>query len=132
MKVIALPAEQGEAQNIFGIMRTAAFQGDGAKNHADSRNLGKLQDDLEAVSHDAETDGVAHRALNDGVTELRLEDARWELLKGRIFGANIAWHALAARRVAKAYDLVAEAVEEKKVVQKAEEAEEAKPTKKKR
>lgn len=121
MRVITLPADEKEAKGIFGIFHTAAFQGEGAKTHADSRNLGKLQDDLEAVSHDGETDGVPHRALNDGVTEIRLEDARWELLKGRIFGAGIQWHALAARRVAKAYDLVAEAAEEKPVAKRVEE-----------
>lgn len=122
MRIIALPTDEKESKGIFGILHTAAFQGEGAKNHADSRNLGKLQDDLEAVSHDATVDGMPLRALNDGVTEIRLEDARYELLKGRIFGANVQWHALAARRVARAYDVMAEAVEEKPGAKKAEEA----------
>jgi hypothetical protein len=115
MRVIALPTDEAEARGIFGILHTACFQGEGPKEHAKARSLGKLQDVLEAVSHDGPpiADGMTPRLLNDGVTEIRLEDAHYEVLKERIFGAGVPWLASASRRVTAAYDLVAAAVEEK-------------------
>jgi hypothetical protein len=117
MHVIALPTERTEAEGIFGIFHTATFQGEGAKDHAGARALGKLQDALEAVSEEQTTtvDGqkLTRRVPKTGVTEIRLEDAHYEVLKGRIFGAGVPWLPTAVRRVSAAYDLVDAAVEEK-------------------
>lgn len=117
MRVIVLPEDRTEAQNIFGIYHTACFQGEGAKDHAKARALGKIQDILEAVSH-AETlteegQSLSRRTLNDGVTELRMDDAYWEVLKERIFGGGVPWLPAAVRRVTTAFDLLENAEEEK-------------------
>jgi hypothetical protein len=117
MRVIALPTEKAEADSAFGIFHTAAFQGEGPKDHAKARVLGKLQDALEAISNEetatVEGQTISRRVLKPSVTEIRLEDAHYEVLKERIFGAAITWLPAAARRVMAAYDLVSEAVEEK-------------------
>jgi len=117
VRVIALPTDAKEAESVFGIFHTATFQGEGAKDHASARSLGKLQDALEAVS-DEETlteagQTISRRVPKKGVTEIRLEDAHYEVLKARIFGGGVAWLPGAVRRVMAAYDLVTEAVEEK-------------------
>ena len=75
------------------------------------RTLGKLQDVLEDLTHKEEAvDANGNKGdvpvLNKGVKKVTLEDAHWELLKGRIFGADIGWMASAARRVSEAYDLL--------------------------
>jgi hypothetical protein len=119
MRVIALPTNEKEARGVFGIFHTATFAGTGPKEHAEARVLGKLQDALEAVSHDGEPvtnekgETMTPRVLNDGVAEIRLEDAHYEVLKKRIWGAGIDWLTGATRRVMAAYDLVSEAAEEK-------------------
>ena len=117
MRVIALPTDEKEAQGIFGIFYAAAFQGEGAKDAAGARALGKLQDDLEAVATERRiTEGEQTATvweLAKGVKEIRLEDARYEILKARIFGAGVPWLPTAVRRVAAAFDLVEAAVEEK-------------------
>ena len=117
MRVIALPTDKTEAESVFGIFHTATFQGEGAKDHAGARALGKLQDALEAVSEEETTtvDGqrLTRRVPKPGVTEIRLEDAHYEMLKARIFGGGVAWLPGAVRRVMAAYDAIAAAVEEK-------------------
>jgi hypothetical protein len=119
MHVIALPTDAKEAKGIFGIYHIAAAQGAGPRDRVESRTLEKLQAELEAVSHDGEPitnakgEVMIPRLLNDGVTEIRLEDARWEMLKKRIWGAGIDWLAGASGRVNAAEDLLIAAIEEK-------------------
>lgn len=96
---------------MFGILNTAAFQGAGPKEHAQSRVLGKIQDLFEELSHKEDAvnengEKIQVPVLNDGVTSITLDDAWWEMLKGRIFGAGIEWLASASRRVTAAYDAV--------------------------
>ncbi len=122
MRVITLPSDRDEAEKMFGLYYTAAFGGEGAKDMAAGRKLGKLQDALEAVSHEEDVpedelpDGVEEDTrwvLNDDVTKITLDDAYCDLLKSRIYGANIQWTAGATRKVSDAYDLVEGAEEVK-------------------
>lgn len=121
MRTIALPTDPEAAQKSFGLMYTACFAGDGAKTAAEGRRLAKVQDALDAISHDealppaqaAATGEKTRRQLNDGVTAFDLEDADWEVLKGRFFGASIPWTAGINRDILKAHDMVADAQEKK-------------------
>ncbi len=87
---------------------------------AAGRKLGKLRDALEAISHEEDVpedelpEGVesdTRWVLNKGVKKIELEDAHCDLLKSRIYGAEIGWLAGVTRRVSAAYDLVDEAEE---------------------
>lgn len=111
MRVVTLPKDEKEARSLFGILNTAAFQGSAPKDHSQVRTLGKLQDVLEALTHKEEAEGesgskVDVPVLNKGVKKITFEDAHLDLLKSRIFGADIGWLAGAARRITEAYDLL--------------------------
>ena len=122
MRVITLPSDREEAETTFNLYYTACFGGEGAKDMAAGRKLGKLQDALEAISHEEDVpedelpDGVEEDTrwvLNEDITRITLEDAHCDLLKGRIYGANIPWTANVTRKISAAYDLVDSAEEVK-------------------
>ena len=106
MRVITLPKEYEEANNMFGIFYAAAFGGAGAKDAAGARKMMKLQDELEGV-------------LNRRAKELRLEDSHWSLLKGRIYSDDIRWAAGVTRQVLGAFDAVEGAEEVRSANEKA-------------
>jgi len=114
VRVITLPKDRDEAKKAFNLIYTAAFAGEGAKDMATARKLGKLQDALDAASHDEDvtkeeaqgTDQKTKRVLNDGVKKITLDDAWCETLKGRFFGAGIQWAASIDRKLIEVYDLV--------------------------
>ena len=64
MRVITLPSDRKEAERTFNLYYTACFGGEGAKDHAAGRKLGKLQDAIEAISHEED---VPESELPDGV-----------------------------------------------------------------
>ena len=122
MRVITLPIDREEAEKTFNLYYTTCFGGEGAKDMASGRKLGKLQDALEAISHEEDVpedelpDGVEEDTrwvLNDDVTQVVLEDAHCDLLKSRIYGSGISWTAGVTRKVSDAYDLVEGAEEVK-------------------
>ena len=120
MRVIILPKEYEEANQMFGIFYTAAFGGTGAKDVVGARELMKLQDELEAI---ATEEGVPEEGLPNGVNrdtrwvldrrakELKLEDSHWSLLKGRIYSDDIRWAAGVTRQVLRAFDAMEDAEE---------------------
>ena len=79
MRVITLPKDRDEAKKAFNLIYTAAFAGEGAKDMATARKLGKLQDALDAASHDedvtkeeaAGTDQKTKRVREDYLAALR-------------------------------------------------------------
>ena len=120
MRVIILPKEYEEANQMFGIFYTAAFGGTGAKDAAGARKLMKLQDELEAIAIE---EGVPEEelpygaakdtrwVLNKGAKELKLEDSHWSLLKSRIYSDDIRWAAGVTRQVLRAFDAMEDAEE---------------------
>lgn len=114
MRVITMPKDQDEAKKVFNLLYTAAFAGEGAKDMASARKLAKLQDAMDAISHDedltkeeaGDTGEKTKRVLDQGVKKITLDDAWCETLKGRIFGAGIPWTAGVSRKIIEVYDLV--------------------------
>ncbi len=134
MRVITLPSDREKAEKTFALYYTACFSGEGAKDMAAGRKLGKLQDVLEAIGHEEDVpedelpDGVEEDTrwvLNDDVTQIELEDAHCDLLKSRIYGSGITWTAAVTRKVGDAYDLIAEAEEVKPGTESGPDSEEA-------
>lgn len=117
MRVIDLGDDRDAAKERFALYYSAAFGGKGADGPADTRKLAKVQDALEAVSHDEPVEGGgvkdSRRVLNEDVTEIRMDDAYCEFLKGRIFGAGITWAPAVARKVMAGFDELENAREEK-------------------
>ena len=124
MRVITLPSDREEAEQTFGLYYTACFSehGEGARDHAAARKLGKLQDALEAIGYEEDVpedelpkgiESDTRWVLNKGVTSIRLEDAHHDLLKSRIYGAGIPWATPVTRKVEAAYDLIVDAEEVK-------------------
>ena len=119
MRVIILPKEYEEANQMFGIFYSAAFGGAGAKDAAGARKLMKLQDELEAIAIE---EGVPEELLNGAAKdtrwvldkrakELKLEDSHWSLLKSRIYTDDIRWAAGVTRQVLRAFDAMEDAEE---------------------
>lgn len=128
MRVITLPKEYEEANNMFGIFYAAAFGGAGAKDAAGARKMMKLQGELEAISTEEDVpegelpkgvDKDTRRVLNRRAKELRLEDSHWSLLKGRIYSDDIRWAAGVTRQVLGAFDAVEGAEEVRSANEKA-------------
>jgi hypothetical protein len=120
VRVIILPKEYEEANQMFGIFYTAAFGGTGAKDAAGARKLMKLQDELEAIAIEEDVpeeelpNGAAKDTrwvLNKGAKELKLEDSHWSLLKSRIYSDDIRWAAGVTRQVLRAFDAMEDAEE---------------------
>lgn len=113
MRRIRLPEDEKKAHEVFALYYTAAYSGKGPKNLKESKSLGRLQDDLDEISHEEKTgdgsDGA--RIPNDGVSTIDLEDDRFELLKERMFGAEIQWTPQASRRLTLASERLDEAEE---------------------
>ena len=119
MRVIILPKEYEEANQMFGIFYSAAFGGSGARDAATARKLMKLQDELEAI---ATAEDVPEELLNGAAKdtrwvlskrakELKLEDSHWSLLKSRIYTDDIRWAAGVTRQVLRAFDAMEDAEE---------------------
>ena len=134
MKVIELPADYDDANDMFGLYRTAAFSGVAPENIEETRKLGKLQDLLDDISYEVDVpkselpegrDSDTRWKLNEGVRSVHIEDAHHALLKKRIFGAGIPWVASVSRKLVAAYDLVDNAEEFKKVTLEKDEEETA-------
>ncbi len=114
MRVITLPKDRDETNSVFSLLYTATFAGDGAKDMIAARKLAKLQDAMDAISHEegltkdeaGNTGERTKRVLDSGVRKITLEDAHWETLKGWIFGAGIPWAAGVSRKIIELYDLV--------------------------
>ncbi|MCR4340141.1 MAG: hypothetical protein NUW01_09695 [Gemmatimonadaceae bacterium] len=119
MRVITLPKDRDEAEQAFNLIYTAAFAGEGAKDMAAAKKLGKLQDALDAVSHDepltkdeaGNTGEKTKRVLDAKVKTITLDDAWCETLKTRFFGAGIQWTAGINRKVVEVLGIVESAEE---------------------